>query len=252
MSDNYYNDPRVSQSGLKTYLQCPGLYKAIYVDRSYQPPTTDTFTVGKAVDCLITQGRLAYNAQFEVVKRRSGEEGKIQLTGAMSANIEALAAKIKAQPVMETFSWMDNQTIIMTDKYKGMLDYFGIRRGIGYIADLKTTADLDKIHYTVEDYGYYFQMAYYRWLIKQAGIKGIKKFKCYIIAIDKTPKMKFGVYEVDQRRFRHEEKIIKATLKHLDQNPKFTKRLGKGVCQECPPEINCRWGKFTKKDIRKL
>lgn len=248
---DYYQDTRLSQSALKAYFKCPNFYKAVYVDRTYSEEK-DTFTLGRAVDILVTEGYEVFTDNFEVVKRR-GESDKEQLTLGMFAMAERMASRVKQQPVMEMFKDLDTQTELYTDKYKAKLDFFGINKaGTCVIADLKTTQDIYKFEKSVHDYEYKFQLAFYRQLAKAIYGNKIKRFKCYIIAVDKTPEVKFAVWQFDQRAFKSEDKQIKLILDHLAENKDFSKRMKKGVCTECPPEINCQWSLTTKKDIKKL
>ena len=246
---DYYEKPGISQSMLKTYLKCPNLYTATYVEKTYESERTDAMVTGTAVDILLTEPD-KFDDLFEVVKRRANGnyyDGKFYLTQTQMDDITATVEKVKLQPVMAEFDWMDTQTEIYWQDFKGKLDWFGVKRGVAHIADLKTTQDLDKFYRSAEDFGYYFQMAFYRMLAK--GVyPNISKFKCYWVVVDKTKQKKFSVYEIDQRRFKTEEKLIHTILAAMKTN----KRLSKGVCYHCPVEIGCEYSLFTKKHIGKL
>lgn len=250
----YFKDPRCSQSAIKTYLKCPNLYRAQYVDKSYIPEETEAMLFGKTVDCLVTESQESFDSQFDVIakgkKRMNGLcfDGKYQLKESDYLKALLFKHKIAAQPVMEIFKDCKPQIELYTDTKKAKLDYFGRTGSTAIIADLKTVADLDKFHLAMYDYGYYLQLQFYKQMVQEVSHGTIKKFKCYIIAIDKTSQMKFAVYEVDQRKMKAEEKTINTVLAAM----KTGKRLGKGPCYHCPIGVQCEWSHFTKKDIRKI
>jgi predicted RecB family nuclease len=249
-NNNYYDDDRISQSKLKDYLHCPSLYKARWVDKTLEIEKTEAMVFGDAVDTLLTEGRDSFDKRFEIVKRRNKDAKKIQITETIGTKIFKTVDKVQRQPVMTMFKGSSKQVILTHDDLKGKLDYLLVKGRTGYIADLKTINNLDKMEFAVMDYGYIMQMAFYRMLAKHNYPK-VKSWKCYWIFVDKSEQIKFAVYEIKNSNFKSQETYIKKILRHLKENTEFNRRLGVGVCQVCPPEIDCRWSKFKKKDILK-
>ena len=188
MKTNYYNDVRLSQSKLKTYLKCPNLFKALYLDHSIEPEETDALIIGRAVDTYITEGEESFFNNFEKVARRSKhildtsptpfmgtaeivqliikDESKTQLTGLMFDIAQKMIGKIQQQPVMKMFKECDTQVELYDNDFKAKIDYLHISKtGTCTIADLKTIADTDKMYRQIEEYGYFFQLAFYKFLI---------------------------------------------------------------------------------------
>jgi len=251
---NYFEDERLSQSKLKDYFHCSNLYKARHIDHSIGYEETDALIIGRAVDVYITEGEESFFEQFEIVDRRkkNTSESKIQLNNSMWDIAQKMIGKIQLQPVMTMFKKCDTQVELYDNEFKAKIDYLHISKtGTCTIADLKTIADTDKMYRQIEEFGYFFQLAFYKFLIKKINPK-VKRFNCYIVAVDKTMKTKFCVYKVAPKHLAVEERKIAAILKHMKHNQKFEKRMLKGVCRECPPEIHCPWSLFTKKDVIKL
>src|SRR3990167_1137280 len=209
---NYFEDERLSQSKLKIYLKCTNLYKALYLDHSIEPEETDALIIGRAVDVYITEGEESFFKQFEIVDRRkkNTSEEKIQLNNSMWDIIQKMTEKIQQQPVMELFKKCDTQVELYDNDFKAKIDYFHINKsGTVTIADLKTIADTDKMYRQIEEYGYFFQLSFYKFLIKRLNKKA-KRFNCYIVVVDKTAKTKFAVYKVAPKHLAVEERRIAA------------------------------------------
>jgi len=51
--NDYYNNPRISQSALKDFMVHPMLYKAKHIDKSYTKQKKNYFELGSLVDCLV-------------------------------------------------------------------------------------------------------------------------------------------------------------------------------------------------------
>src|SRR3990167_923504 len=212
MKTNYYDDPRLSQSKLKDYFRCSNLYKARHIDHSIEPEETDALIIGRAVDTYITEGEESFFNNFEIVDRRgkNSSGSKIQLNNSMSEIIQKMIGKIQQQPVMKMFKECDTQVELYDNDFKAKIDYLHISKtGTCTIADLKTIADTDKMYRQIEEYGYFFQLAFYKFLIKRLNKKA-KRFNCYIVAIDKTAKTKFAVYKVAPKHLAVEERRIAA------------------------------------------
>ena len=254
---NYFDDPRLNQSSLKEFDKCPYLYKAKHLDKIVPAEDSDALTFGSAVDCYLTEGKDEFDQQYEAVARRSKhreDDAPIQLTMSAYDKVMTAIERVKSQPVMVMFDWMDTQTILTTDKYKAKLDYFGVRNNIGYIADLKTTANYDRFIRTIDDWGYYTQMSFYRMMAKRAH-RNIKRFKCYFIVVDKSDNNKFGVFEISQSRLDKEEVELKKLIRRFNHTVRvnsFRPTKNKDTCRACQFYSLCDHAGCTKKDIIKI
>ena len=62
-NDIYHKKPALSNSGLKTLLDCPAKYYYKYLSGEYEPKEKPHFKIGKAVHCYLLEGR----EQFEKI-----------------------------------------------------------------------------------------------------------------------------------------------------------------------------------------
>lgn len=236
---SYYDLPLLSQSELKTYLKCPTLWHAQYVTKTYTPPKTKNMILGNAVDEALTGDKTF------------SEEGGY-LTPAEQKKLDAIVKRVNSQPVMKEFAWMSNQVELFTSEFKGKLDKFGIKKEpkktpVAWIADIKTCADLDKFEYSVEDFGYLFQLNWYRRLVK-FHFSHIRRFRFFFIVNESNKPYRFAVYEVSDRLVKSKNVDVNQALRLF----KSKERFSKGICTVCPPELNCPYSFTTTKDIIKL
>jgi len=251
---HYFNDQRISQSKLKDWMACPNLYKAKHVDKVIGQETTKAMLYGSIVDMLVTQPD-QFDKEYAVVSRRPkgetyDEEDRMYINPSEIQLAQTAADKVNAQPVMEIFRqpWMKTQVQLYTDTKKAMLDYFGIdKKGTAWIADLKTMRNIDKVQDSFYNWRWDIQLAFYRMIAKEKCPQ-IKRFNIFIIGIDKTVNMKFGVWKVMQKHFSRYEKMIDKYMPMVGS----PERIARGLCTACPPEINCEYSLFKEKDIGKL
>jgi len=191
----YENTSLISNSMISTFLKSPYRYKQMYIDKTATREPTDSMIVGGAVDCILTEGMKTFQGMYEVVKRRTCK--KTQLTEVMFDSVMGLVARIEQQPVYQsiakgckTYKKSANQIILVDEELgvKGKLDFLQISKDKkrARIVDLKTTRSVQphRYHYSCLDYGYYRQMAMYRYLV---GITypEVEEIACYHLAIEK-------------------------------------------------------------------
>lgn len=252
--DNYFEDKRLSSSKLKAYIACPNYYNWKYVENE-EELLTDALVFGKAVDCLVTTPD-KFKDQFEVAKgaRKDGKfiDGKHILTTTQYEAANLMSNKILAQPIMqEMFLKWEKQKILVNDECKAMLDFFTVDhdKREGSFADLKTCADINKFSAQMVTYGYYFQMAFYRKMCRLLYPK-IKRWKIYIIAVDKSSSMRFKVFKVIQTKLKHYDTQIENALDSLWIGDE--RKLSPGLCVKCPPQLNCPYSLFKVNHIEKI
>src|SRR5690606_23183416 len=62
----YHADPALSCSQLKVFANRPRLYKAQYIDKTYQPKRSDALDIGSALHDLVLLGRDHYTKSYAV------------------------------------------------------------------------------------------------------------------------------------------------------------------------------------------
>lgn len=62
--DTYHKYPALSNSGLKTLLDCPARYYYKYLSPDYTPKEKPSFKIGKACHCLILEGRKEFEKKY--------------------------------------------------------------------------------------------------------------------------------------------------------------------------------------------
>lgn len=251
---DYYKDPRMSQSKLKDWIKCPNYYQAKHIDKTITQEVTAAMRNGSLVDVLVTQPE-EFEKDFAIVDRRpknqkADEFGRVFVNPSEVEKAKTAAQRINQQPVMEMFRqpWMKTQVPLFTDKNKGLLDFFGIDgKGVGWIVDLKTMMDIDKIEFAIEDWGWRFQLAYYRMLAKELYPR-VKRWNIYVVGVDSTKDQKFGLWKIRQKRFSQYEQMIKKYLALVGKPIK----IKPGRCFSCPPDVGCKYSLFEKKNIKLL
>jgi len=257
----YFADPRLSQSALKDFIKCSTYYKAKHIDKIIPNEQTDALTVGSALDCWITENKMTFERTYEVMEpkkkrcKKTDPSYPYQLTDGMYNTVEGMASRINSQPIMEKlFGKCDTQTILTTKTRKAKLDYFYAHGPTGIIADLKSTADISKLKYSVRDFGYYLQMAYYRSLAKLTYPK-VKNWRCYLVVVDKTKNYQFGVWKFDPDMLDYEQREISNWYKRLQAfrvEGQSNEAHNKTVCRICPPVLHCPRSIITMDNIEEL
>lgn len=249
---SYYEDNRVSQSRLKDFVLCPNYYKLKHVDKVIKESPSKDMIYGSIVDALITQPEELENDYHFVEKKPRGkefdEEGRRYVNQKVLDLAKIAEKRLKSQPVWEKFSWMDNQVALYTKQCKALLDFFAIdEKGVGHIADLKTIRDVNEIDTLFVQYMWKFQLMFYRFLAKQVYPE-VKQWEVHLIGIDKTKAMNVGVWKIPATAYNAYETNFKNLLHLVGRDFK----VSKGFCQACPAEYDCRYSKFTERDIKNL
>jgi len=239
-NENYFDDPRISQSMLKDYIACPYYFEKKHIEKVVEDSVSDSMIIGSALDCLVTEGEDVFNSKYECVERRSKTASvswEYQLNNTQISKVMLMGDRIKSQPIMrDLFGGSETQKILYTKKRKGKLDFLKVSGAHGIIADLKTTSNLEKIRHVVSDYHYHFQMAYYRALAKMKN-RNVKTWDCYLIVIDTGKYARFGVYKLDPVSLDWEESYIKKIIARLSRGSKNIP--SDSICTVCLPEWNC-------------
>ena len=153
----------ITSSKLKEFARCQFCYKAKYIDGLPDPmEDRDCFTVGTALDELVTQGEQFYQDKYEVVARRSDKAEKVQLTKGQEDIIRQMEKEFRMNPV---FADNPNKRAFEIEfggmKLRGELDDFNEKESI--IRDIKTCANVT----TFKPEYYLHQMSFYQLLVEE-------------------------------------------------------------------------------------
>jgi hypothetical protein len=253
---DYYQNPAISQSRLKAFLNCPFHYEAEYILETFKQDS-DSLEFGKAFDCYVTEHD-KFASTYHNVARRTGAEG--ELTNSVYEDVTTLGEYVRSNKVFQKLtSGLTTQREFFADlpsgqKLKAKLDYFGIKRNVGYIVDLKTAKDspIDKFKWSIFDYGYDFQMAFYKMIVKmQPEFVKLRSFKYFIPVIDRTKQHYFFVYEldkeiVDQQSFRLTDLIRSEPWLKMTHAKVEARKRYKDQVHSCPMGIECPLAQPTK------
>lgn len=187
MSQDYLSKNRgyITSHKLKEFARCQVCYKLRYVDEIPCPAEEDegerdALVIGQAFDYLVTNGTEAFDRQYQIVARRSGESDKIQLTQRMGQSLLKMATEYECQSL---FNPAPKKEIVECDvggfKLRGELDDFDLSAAM--IRDVKTCA-------SVTDFNpdsYVWQMSFYQLLVEE--VHGVKCEAMLMIVDKPTP-----------------------------------------------------------------
>ena len=192
--ENYYSKrwEYLSASQYKAFTSCEAKAMAELTGEIPQE-NTEAFLVGNYVHTAFES-----EAAHEEFKKEN-ESAMLTKQGKLRANFviaENMVQRLKEDSFFNELYQGEKEVIItgelFGEEWKGKIDCLNV--GQGYFVDIKTTADIHKKFWSesrrvwtpfVECFGYYEQMAVYKYLLEQ---KYQKAFTPYIIAVSKqTP-----------------------------------------------------------------
>lgn len=231
--EEYYSDKEfLSNSMLQDFIHCKYKYQRKHIDQNFPFIDQDYFIIGRALDTLVTEGRAAFEAKFEVVPRRTKNSEKDQLTKSMFSQVMGMANELMRQPLIQEVLSQPNkcQEVIALKidgiKRKGKMDFFD--REYAVIIDLKSTADIKNLDARM----YAPQLAYYKQLVRaKYGIEA----ECRIAAVDKCKgKWRFEYYVLDIELLNEAEARINRYLEIFRNTKDFTPPASRSECYDCP------------------
>lgn len=190
------------------------------------------YLVGRALHTLVLEGQERFDEDFAVggpVNPKTGqpfgpgtkafaawaeEHGKAVLTDAQYELVESMAAGVRAHQIaMELLASGDAEGVVRTE-YCGVpcqirMDWFEPYRGI---VDLKTCDDLMWFEADARRYGYVYQMAFYRAVLRQASGLSLPVF---MIAVEKREPFRCGVWKIDSDILGQAERENEAAVERL-------------------------------------
>lgn len=244
----YYADKEyLSNSMLKDYKSCPHKFSMKHVTQEFVSEDKDYFLVGRALDVLITEGREAYEAQFEVVSSRRGRLEENLLTKTMARDVEGMAREVFRSPIIKKLELGPDkcQEIIAVTidgvKRKGKLDYLNVATQL--IVDFKTCYNLDDFDPTF----YFPQLVYYRRLVREKyGFVA----KCGLFVVEKREPYRSFYYEIDPGSLDREEEKLNNRLEGYKESVKNNDFPGakRHVCLDCEFYAKCDKSVQTEPD----
>lgn len=181
---------------------------------------TAAFTLGRAAHVLVLEGEKRFADEFDVCDgpenpktgKPFGRETKAYaewaatckrpvVSTADKALLDSLRAAVHAHPVAKTllsepgaFAEGTVRTSWNGVSVQARPDWFN--PSTGTLLDLKTCSDVDRFRFDVRDFGYLYQLAFYRKCLALAGYEG--EVHCWIVAVEKKEPFRVAVLRVTE------------------------------------------------------
>jgi hypothetical protein len=234
-ADVYHGKSRdfLSSHLLADFRKCPELFHRKQLGLI---PDKDTpaYLLGRAAHTLILEGREAFDAEYAVggpVNPKTGSpygkttkafrewadaQDKAVLSDEDGAFIMRLHDAVQAHPVAQARLSGGVAEGVCRTEYCGIPcqvrpDYFHFPRGI---VDLKTCDDLTWFESDARRYGYLYQMAFYRAVLRAASGA---TFPVHIIAVEKREPFRVGVWHVAESALDLAEAENEAAIERLKE-----------------------------------
>lgn len=202
---------------LGDFRKSPLLYRKKHVLKCIPESESSAYLEGRAGHSLILEGRSAYASEFVTdgdapVNPRTGkpfgptsdkykawaasQPGEV-ISGEMADRIEAMYASVRAHEVASDLLSGGIAEGVVRAVYHGepcqiRMDYF---KPGGGIVDLKTCDDLTWFEHDARRYGYPWQMAFYRSVLREAYGRECPVF---IVAVEKKEPYRCGVWRMGE------------------------------------------------------
>jgi len=209
----------LSSHGLADFRKCPLLFhkkRQGLIEDEDRP----AYLVGRATHTLVLEGRERFDAQYAVggpINPNTGAPygpttkafaewaakcGKQVLTDAQYDLVRKMADGVRAQQTAVDLLSSGIPEGVVRAEYCGLpsqirMDWFDPHRGI---ADLKTCDDLTWFEADAKRYGYVYQMAFYRAVLRQVISLPMP---VYFIAVEKKEPFRCGVWQVHEEQVSH-------------------------------------------------
>lgn len=237
-ADEYHAETKtgkyLSSHMLGDFRNCPELYRKKLAGE-YVEPESQAYLLGRAAHSLILEGRAAFDAEFVVsdgpLNPKTGEcFGK-----ATKAYGEWLASQdhtvISGKDFgflvkLQTSVWLHQEASelltngvaegVIRTEYEGepcqiRMDFYNNK---GEIIDLKTCDDLRWFESDFKRYGYGYQLAFYRAVLRQCCGENRP---CYVIAGEKREPFRCGVWRITEEALELAEAENKAAIHRLHE-----------------------------------
>ena len=215
---------------LADFNESPELYRK-KICGEIEQTETPALVLGSAAHCLILEGNTEFNNQYVVtdgpINPRTGEpfgkttkayaewkatQDRDVISGKDYNFIEKLRTSVQHHPVASKLLEEGAAEGVVRAEHCGVpcqirMDWFSQKKGL---VDLKTCDSLKWFESDCRRYGYIFQMAFYRAIIREAS--GVT-VPVHIIAVEKNEPFATGVWMLTDEVLDIAEQINRATLK---------------------------------------
>lgn len=219
---------------LGDFRNCPELYRKKLAGE-YTEPETPAYLLGRAAHSLILEGRAAFDAEFVVsdgpVNPKTGEaygratkaygewlasQDRTVISGKDFGFLTKLQTSVWLHPEASALLTDGQAEGVVRAEYEGepcqiRMDFYSDRYGI---IDLKTTEDLKWFEADFRKYGYGFQLAFYRAILRQ---RCGENRPCYVIAVEKREPFRCGVWRITDDALDLAEGENKAAIRRLHE-----------------------------------
>ena len=220
---------------LGDYRLCPELYHKKITGAITQEEST-AYHIGRAAHALILEGKTAFDEQYSVsdgpVNPKTGEPfGKstktyadwlsIQVKDIVSTKdyqfIEKLCDAVKRHEEASKLLAVGEAEGTVRAEYCGVscqirMDYFSPEHGI---IDLKTCEDLTWFERDFKRFGYAFQLAFYRAVLRTQVKEDVP---IHIIAVEKREPYRVGVWRLCDSLLNDAERVNVAAIRRLQES----------------------------------
>ena len=240
-TDNVFQEPAeayhakanqyLSSHQLADFRKCPLLFsrKRLGLIADEDRPA---FLVGRALHTLVLEGREKFDAEYAVggpINPKTGQPfgsgtkafaewaaecGKQVLTDAQAELVERMAEGVRQQQIAVDLLSSGMAEGVVRAEYCGLpcqirMDWFDFHRGI---VDLKTCDDLTWFESDAKRYGYVYQFAFYRAVLRQVISLPMP---VYLIAVEKKEPFRCGVWQVHEDVLNQAERENAAAIERL-------------------------------------
>ena len=222
----------LSSHSLADFRRCPLLYKRKHIDDDIANEDTPAYLLGRAAHTRILEGELKYYRDYAIggpINPKTGKPygvntnafaewsaaiGKPVLTDEQSELIANLAVGFCRNTNAVSLIADGIPEAVVRAEYCGMpcqsrIDFYSYERGI---IDLKTCEDINWFEADAKRYGYAYQMAFYRSMVRIATSKTVP---VHFIAVEKREPFRCGVWRVDEQLLDNCESENAAAIERL-------------------------------------
>lgn len=205
----------LTSHALADFRACPLLYRQKQIGL-VPHEDSDAFLVGRALHTLALQGRSVYDATYAIggpINERTGRPfgrdtkafaewalgcGKPVLSIDQADLVEQMAKSVREHPLASDLLRDGVAEAVARAEYCGMacqarVDWLATD---GRLCDLKSADSLTFFEHDARRYNYVYQMAFYRALLREVGIPVASVM---LIAVEKNPPYRCGVWRVDDQ-----------------------------------------------------
>lgn len=207
--EDYHTNEAISSSGLRAFIEDPTVFRAMYLDRSYQQKQSNAFEFGKIVHASTLENARVL-CDDNNLRTKSGRESSADLR---KNNPEAFFVKPDDFDKIRSINDSVLDCISRSGYYESMNEFrekcsiectYRVRLKSGLhlqcrpdaidstcIWDLKTTNDLTQFERSLYGYGYHIQAGFYHGVLKLIG-EAPRDFT--FIAVEKTVPFRCGLF----------------------------------------------------------